>query len=238
VRLWLPALALIGCDFSAATATFSDSSPLDSAPPQDADADTDSDADTDTDSDADTDSDTDDRDLDDDGWAWDEGDCDDADDSVYPGALDSCDGRDTDCDDQIDEDAASADPYEPNDTDGTALGALESSDRSAAGLLHNDDDVDRFTFELTDEYLDFFTVRVVLSNIPDESNYRLTLNRLSSAGGLTLGEMAVDFSTGGSVELSFSDETGPDESGTYEAVVEAIANADCERTYLLTVAKE
>jgi len=37
-------------------------------------------------------------------WTLDSGDCDDADANIYPGAYDSCDGRDTDCDGATDED--------------------------------------------------------------------------------------------------------------------------------------
>lgn len=240
MQLWLPCLVLAACDFSAATLTFTDSG--DSGVTAEADADTDADSDADSDSDADTDADadadTDTRDGDGDGHGWDAGDCDDDDPGVYPGALDACDGQDSDCDGTIDEAAGDADPYEPNDAVGWSLGALEDGDRSASGLLHNDQDVDRYTFDVTDSWTDFFTVVVTLSNIPSDATYRLTLNRLSSAGGLDTGQLDEAFSTGGSVSLSLADEFGPDEGGTYEAVVEAIANADCDSTYLLTAQKK
>ena len=115
---------------------------------------------------------------------------------------------------------------------------LEDQDRSAAGLLHNGEDVDRFSFEFSDTLTDFFTMSVVLSNIPEKSNYRLTLNRLASDGDEALGQVDQAFSTGGSIELGFGDEALWDQGGTYEAVVEAIANADCDRTYLLSVQKK
>jgi hypothetical protein len=231
MRIWLPVWIFVACDFSAATATFSDSADTAAATQADTDTDTDADSDSDTDSDTDT------KDADGDGYDWDDGDCNDDDPQVHPGAVDSCDGADTDCDGQIDEAASDADPYEPNDISGSYLGTLEDSDISVSGLLHNNQDVDRFEFDFTDEYFDFFTIRVVLSNIPDDGNYRLTLNRLATDGDLALGEVDQAFSTGGSIEFNLEDEIGPDEGGTYEAVVEAIANADCERTYLLTVEK-
>jgi Putative metal-binding motif len=42
-------------------------------------------------------------DADDDGFSPDEGDCDDADASTFPGAPEACDGVDNDCDDEVDE---------------------------------------------------------------------------------------------------------------------------------------
>ena len=42
-------------------------------------------------------------DFDGDGWTTAEGDCDDEDASIYPGAFESCDGVDDDCDDETDE---------------------------------------------------------------------------------------------------------------------------------------
>ncbi len=51
-------------------------------------------------------------DVDGDGWSTADGDCDDEDGYIYPGATDTCDGRDNDCNDVID------DPY---DTDGDGV---------------------------------------------------------------------------------------------------------------------
>lgn len=48
-------------------------------------------------------------------------DCNDEDDSIFPGAAESCDGVDQDCDDNVDESAADADAYYP-DTDGDGFG--------------------------------------------------------------------------------------------------------------------
>ena len=65
----------------------------------DADGDTDADADADADADSDADGDTDLQDADADGWTVEQGDCDDDDPAVHPGAEEVCDdGVDNNCD--------------------------------------------------------------------------------------------------------------------------------------------
>ena len=46
-------------------------------------------------------------DLDGDGYTEEEGDCDDADGTIHPGASETCNGIDDDCDDEVDEDVLS-----------------------------------------------------------------------------------------------------------------------------------
>ncbi|HRG85788.1 MAG TPA: MopE-related protein, partial [Chitinophagales bacterium] len=51
------------------------------------------------------------------GWSLTTGDCDDADDTVYPGVIDLCNGIDNDCDGNIDDDALFTTYYLDNDGD-------------------------------------------------------------------------------------------------------------------------
>ena len=178
-----------------------------------------------------------DRDDDGDGYAENEGDCDDADGSVHPGATDRCNGVDDDCDGDLDEDAVSEDPYEPNDSEPYELGTLESGGGlEVAAFLHNSADDDRFAFYVDDSWIgDAFPVTIALTNIPADATYKISLNRLATDGSQELGLVDEDFGSG-SLTLTLEDSTGPDDGGTYEVVVGAVANADCGSAYLLTVA--
>lgn len=231
-------LGLIGCDLGAAsTVTYDDSGQDSEAPADDSGADDSGGGDSgggDSGGGEDTSAP---EDVDGDGFTEAEGDCDDGDAGVHPDVPDTCDGLDQDCDDAIDEDAASDDPYEPNDTSPYGLGALEDTpEHQLVGFLHNDQDTDRFSFSVVDEWWDSFKVEVSLSNIPADATYRLTLNRISSVGDAPLGELDRVFGSG-SLSLTLEDSAGDEDGGEYEIVVEAIAGADCGQGYLLVVQK-
>ena len=113
----------------------------------DADADTDTDTDTDADTDADTDTDTDEPldDVDDDGDGYSEadGDCDDADAAVNPGAAELCNDVDDDCSGRVDDDAVDATAWFI-DRDGDGYGDGGAYIRCAAGdgMVDRDGDCD------------------------------------------------------------------------------------------------
>lgn len=166
-----------------------------------------------------------------DGWSEDEGDCDDADPGRNPGELDGCDGQDSDCDGEVDEDAASDDGTEPNDPGAWTLGDLaEDPELQALASLHNDDDVDRFRFDLDDSGWSLFTLQVSVSNIPSGSRYRATLTHLD------LGIVYLDEAGSGTLSVEVEDTAWQEDSGTWELVVQAESGADCGADYLVTVA--
>ena len=69
------------------------------------------------------------------GQVGDDTDCDDADAGVYPGALETCDDLDQDCDGQVDEDACEADEPPKTSEPPEACGCATSNGVSAWPVL-------------------------------------------------------------------------------------------------------
>jgi len=107
-RIFFPGLLVVACNSTPegkgnAPALVEDTD-TDNTGAQEADADADADADTDADADADTDPDPDDIDGDGDGYTPNQGDCDDEDAAINPGAPELCDDIDNDCNGESDND--------------------------------------------------------------------------------------------------------------------------------------
>ncbi len=93
------------------------------------------------------------------GWVADDTDCDDDDDTVYPGADELCDDKDNDCDGDWDEDAVDADTWYP-DADGDGYGPDDGAvvaceqPEDHVGIGGDCDDGDDQSFPGADEYCD------------------------------------------------------------------------------------
>jgi hypothetical protein len=70
------------------------------------------------------------------GYAWDAGDCDDLDPGVSPGAVETCDGRDEDCDGTADDDVPDA-PVWYTDADGDRVGLSGTGVRACDAPLRS-----------------------------------------------------------------------------------------------------
>ena len=172
-------------------------------------------------------------DIDDDGdgSTENEGDCDDANPAIGPGIDDLCDGIDNNCDGSLDEDAA--DPYEPNDAAAAAVGNLDEDPNILVwATLHNDDDLDNYTFTTEDDLFDFFTIRVELSGIPAPASYQLTIEHLDGNG------VIYQAASSSSLSTTIEDDVLKEDGGTYRVSVDSESGSDCGASYLLTLELE
>jgi hypothetical protein len=172
------------------------------------------------------------RDDDGDGFSENQGDCDDSDPAIHPERPDECNGLDDDCDGVLEEDARGDDIYEPNDDRWFSLGSLdEAGSLAITGILHNDDDQDRFSFTMDDPWYSSFGFEVRLSDIPEHAIYRLQLGKLTDDGGL---EGLQTVYGGGELSLRAEGEAGVDDAGSYGVIIDAVGGADCGSAYLFT----
>jgi hypothetical protein len=169
-----------------------------------------------------------------DGYTENEGDCDDGDEDVRPGVEDTCDGIDSDCDGTVDDDAADADLYEPNDAEDFDIGELESDDVfEADAFLHDAADIDRFHFSFSDGTWDFFTLTIDLEWGTGDVLYVMTVENVDS------GEIIDNqFSTSGARSMHFElgDSFGSADGGNYRVTISSDGSATCLDGYQLKVA--
>ena len=175
-------------------------------------------------------------DADGDGYTVAQGDCNDGEPSVYPGApTDTCDGLDNDCDGTVDEDSSS-DVWETNDSSASYLGDLTGSGQTLiSGNLHNEDDIDRYQFRVSDGIADWFYMEGWLYGVPRSANYKLELEWIENEGGAWQGLVdSSDTSGNGGFEfVENGGSTGTDDGGLYELRVISVSGASCSLPYLI-----
>jgi len=177
------------------------------------------------------------QDADGDGWTTADGDCDDTNANVYPGADDICDELDNDCDGEMNEDSAGHDGFEPNDAQGFDLGDLTDLSEDLDSYIHEPGDRDRFRFEVVDGNWGWFGIDVELSFVPGTIDLSLELEQIEDADGAYVGVVeSVDEAGGGGTEaLSYGGFPGLDDTGVYEVVVEPVSGFDCALPYTLII---
>ena len=161
------------------------------------------------------------RDADGDGYLDD--DCNDLDPSAHPGAEETCDGQDDDCDGAVDEHTVS-----DGDQD---WGTLEhETEHTGTAFLFPDEDVDTVTFYVEDGAWNWFNVEVWLYQVPQGADLGLSLYK----DGVWV--MDVDERGPGDFEkLNYGGESGADDSGWYTAEVWSADGASCSSPYQLQV---
>ena len=173
-------------------------------------------------------------DNDDDGYTENQGDCDDTNAEVFPGAEDVCDGISNDCDDDIDEDAL--DDFEPNDTVHWSLGVVESDPISLEAFLHSESDIDRFDYTVEDGLVDLVVgIQVRLTGLSSDITYRMTI--IESESGTKVFD---EFNEAGDEELVYehNDTVFGNESGVYQIRIKTLAGFGCETPYTLTIVED
>ncbi len=126
-----------------------------------------------------------------DGWSENEGDCDDANPLLNPGATDICDGEDNNCDGIVNDDWF--DTYEINDSMSTAAEIGEvgeilflSSSMTISGLtLSSDVDEDWFQFEVDDIWI-FLDISISASGLPSTGGARYVMELYSVDDGVVI----------------------------------------------------
>jgi hypothetical protein len=123
-----------------------------------------------------------DHDGDMDGYTENDGDCDDTDPYIHPGAVEVCDDVDNDCDGQINEN--DWDAQEPSDSLGEAIDAgtidgsiiIDSDEWDMSGLtFHSPVDEDWIKFDADDDIYDNVSVHITVGLMPTGGNYLVEL---------------------------------------------------------------
>jgi hypothetical protein len=177
------------------------------------------------------------QDADGDGYTPADGDCDDNNANVYPGAVDVCDELDNDCDGEMNEDSAGYDGYEPNDAQGYDLGDLTDLSAQVDSYIHGPGDLDRFRFEVVDVPFGWFGVDLELTLVPGNVDLALELELIQDSDGAYVGvvDWADQAGGGGNEYLSYGGFPGLDDGGIYEAIVEPVSGFDCATFYTLII---
>ena len=179
------------------------------------------------------------EDSDGDGYTVGDGDCDDHDPTVNPGAFDECDALDNDCDGRTNDDVTATDMYETWTSAPHDLGSLTGSYDTYFVYAQHEGDEDRYLFfveDVADVEADEFYIEIYAEFIPATVDLSLTLYLDDGVQGQNvLLDTADDEPDGGNEAIIYDGTNFMDESGTYELIVNAESGYDCDTPYPILI---
>ena len=168
-----------------------------------------------------------------DGVSDDDGDCDDYNSKVYPGAAELWDCQDQDCDGEIDEGINTSNPprdvHEPNNTNETATDLktdeLRAFTRDLTLWVDGPDDIETFRFYSHDGLFDNWGIWATATSRGDGARYEFRVSKGDREAVTTIDHT--------SETLSMSGLAGLEDSGTYLLTIRALDERSCPLTVRL-----
>ena len=168
-----------------------------------------------------------------DGVTEDDGDCDDGNPRVYPGAAELWDCQDQDCDGEVDEGLDTTNPprdtYEPNNTADTAhdlqTGELRGFTRELSMWVDGSKDEENFTFYSHDGMFDNWGIWVTATTLGVGARYEFRVSIGAQVNKATIDSRSKTLSVHGIPGLG--------DSGTYLLSIRALDESSCPLTVRL-----